>query len=460
MGVEVRELVVRGPRVATGMRINYWDRVEVVATGTVGFSSFFGLPWLGPDGDNHITPADYPAPRLRKNSLILEVRHRGGYSGNEQWSTFHQGGSRVDLSSERGEIFLLANDASPYDNEGGWRVTLRRHFPDPGAPALAVDAIEIVQTIQRPDNSVVLVSGKPTIVRAYPTGGTGAIERVTGECSVSFGDGTARRCPPLTRGGSSSPITARPGRAHNRGTATASLNFAVGSPPPGPLRVSARLWVEGGAQSAVREAAVTVQPTRQITIQPHLVALPAHQLGPPTEAHALPVLVAALGRWPFGNPGILPIRRVTHTGRLSDFLGWHTLLYAIAAIPNPTASEIIHVLFCLQPTDVGGTTGMALYRPWIPTPACIAAIGTDSEFNVTNCAHEIGHTLGLHHVDDGRTGIPWSAFLPRNTEEPGWRADHGSVVEAGLAEVMGYTDNSRFPSIVAQRFAHFGHHRS
>lgn len=82
------------------------------------------------DGDNFPTPPDYPVPEFSKNSLILEVRSSASYNRNLRWSRFYQGGvNRTIVPDDGGEVFLLANDATPDVNADGWKVNLRRVFP-------------------------------------------------------------------------------------------------------------------------------------------------------------------------------------------------------------------------------------------------------------------------------------------------------------------------------------------
>jgi hypothetical protein len=63
-----------------------------------------------------VTPSNYPAPNLRKNSLILKIGNGG------EW---HQGGTDTSFIAETsGEIILGTNDALPSDNSRGWSVKL------------------------------------------------------------------------------------------------------------------------------------------------------------------------------------------------------------------------------------------------------------------------------------------------------------------------------------------------
>jgi hypothetical protein len=115
---------VVGPEVDTGIMVEQGDLVRIFATGLVDFGGAFlgiGAPILGPDGDNENiqTPSDYPAPTLRKNSLIVKIGEKGVRG------TWHQGGSDQSFIAEKsGKIILGVNDAYVSDNSRGWTVTL------------------------------------------------------------------------------------------------------------------------------------------------------------------------------------------------------------------------------------------------------------------------------------------------------------------------------------------------
>jgi len=108
---------VVGPDVHTGITVTSGKVIDIHAGGLVNFGgAIFGIgaPILDANGDNEITPSDYPAPDLRKNSLIVEI---GG--------KFYQGGTdKRIISTTSGEIILRTNDAHTEDNTRGWSVSL------------------------------------------------------------------------------------------------------------------------------------------------------------------------------------------------------------------------------------------------------------------------------------------------------------------------------------------------
>ena len=474
MGVqEISGIVVRGRPVATGMVVNAFDRIEITARGVVNFGGLFGsflsTAVLPADGDNHRTPPDYPAPQFRKNSLIVEVRSQT-VDGYQRWSRFYQGGTnRVIVPSDGGTVFLFANDATPDDNSDGWTVNLRRIFPDLGRSVLAVEKIELVQAIQRLDNSVPLVTGKPTVARVFPTSGSfNRIERVTGRCRVRFANGITETAPMIRSGGSREFITARPRGGLLRDIPTSSLNFLIRNAPAGQMLVTADIWADGQTgqpdRSATGVVAATIQNARPISIQPFLVALPAHGLAAPTLDRAMQVLRASLDRFPFGSTTrILPARSWAFLDPIQAW-GWERLAGQMGGLLN-APWDAIRLGFCMQPPNTN-YSGYALRFPLSPFPGAVTAIRGD-DYDISSCTHELGHTLGLNHVEGCGAGALFDMDLPRETEEPSWRfdgrPDQTTVVPAGLPETMSYCldnrfPNDRFPSVVGYKFMHFGHH--
>lgn len=120
----------------TGINVAAGSLVELTATGKVNFGSTFTTnvvdttPTLDADGDHWQAPSDYPAPNLRKNSLIAKVG-----------TTYHQGGTQRSFkTTEPGELILLANDGDMADNFGipdtatgarGWQVQVKVTPPQP-----------------------------------------------------------------------------------------------------------------------------------------------------------------------------------------------------------------------------------------------------------------------------------------------------------------------------------------
>lgn len=122
--------LVNNKRVNTKVRVKAGDRIGIVASGEVDFGGAvigIGAPVLDANGDDWETPPDYPAPNLRKNSLICDI---GG--------TFFQGGVNTSFTSTAdGVLILQPNDKDLKDNSRGWRVIVYHSFPDPVAPGVS-----------------------------------------------------------------------------------------------------------------------------------------------------------------------------------------------------------------------------------------------------------------------------------------------------------------------------------
>ena len=108
---------VQKAEVPTGVLVKAGDTVRTVSEGTVDFGGAvigIGALKLDADGDLEAAPNTYPAPSLRKNSLICKV--------GEKW---YQGGvSKSFTPGEGGEIILRTNDNIVDDNSRGWSVKL------------------------------------------------------------------------------------------------------------------------------------------------------------------------------------------------------------------------------------------------------------------------------------------------------------------------------------------------
>ncbi len=83
--------VVKGD-VSTSLNVVAGDTVQTVSTGVVSFARVLGRTFSA-DGDDWATPADFPAPGLRKHSLIVRF-------GNGPW---HQGGTTAIIAVPLGE---------------------------------------------------------------------------------------------------------------------------------------------------------------------------------------------------------------------------------------------------------------------------------------------------------------------------------------------------------------------
>jgi hypothetical protein len=111
----VGPLKVVGAPISTGLYVMPGDTITITASGLVDFGGAlfgFGAPIVGPDGDTQTSPAGYPAPDLKRHSLIARVA-----------GIWYQAGSAATFSPTLpGTLELGANDANPVDNSRGWDV--------------------------------------------------------------------------------------------------------------------------------------------------------------------------------------------------------------------------------------------------------------------------------------------------------------------------------------------------
>ncbi|MBI4893351.1 MAG: choice-of-anchor D domain-containing protein [Acidobacteria bacterium] len=158
-------------------------------------------------------------------------RVRAGWVPGNSPAEFPNGGARlmgwVNFSSSGGSSASTGYPAF-------WLVSDYKIVASPsgGLPDLAIDHIEVVQAIQRADNSVPLVAGKETVVRVFPRAlnSTSIIEGVTGSLTGTKtppGEPTVPLSQKLLPW--NAPVIARSG-VPDRASSYASLDFLL---PPG-----------------------------------------------------------------------------------------------------------------------------------------------------------------------------------------------------------------------------------
>jgi hypothetical protein len=107
-----KPLLIQGELISSNLYVNPDDFIITASIGTISFS-FFG-PWEDADGEGNDTPPHYPAPNLRKNSLVCRI--------GDIW---YQGGVfRGFIAKSSGYVYLRANDSFTADNSDGWQVKL------------------------------------------------------------------------------------------------------------------------------------------------------------------------------------------------------------------------------------------------------------------------------------------------------------------------------------------------
>jgi hypothetical protein len=102
---------VSGKEVSTGIFANSNDIIITESFGTINFRHRSG-PERDADGEDSRTPDHYPAPHLKKHSLICKVGFK-----------WYQGGKlRFFIPLKDGKIYLRANDDRTSDNTGKFDV--------------------------------------------------------------------------------------------------------------------------------------------------------------------------------------------------------------------------------------------------------------------------------------------------------------------------------------------------
>jgi hypothetical protein len=101
--------------ISTDLLIHAGWIVRTSSYGSIDFGGAvagIGAPKLDADGDSSPTPPNYPAPELRKNSLICKVG-----------SLWYQCGTNASFRPfDTGTLTLQPNDAQLEDNSRGWTV--------------------------------------------------------------------------------------------------------------------------------------------------------------------------------------------------------------------------------------------------------------------------------------------------------------------------------------------------
>jgi hypothetical protein len=121
---------VQNRRVNTAVDVEVGETVTTLSSGELAVGGgFLGIGEPVPDADGAPDAAGgaYPAPPLRKNSLVCDVA-----------GTFYQGGvaARFEVKDRGGQVILQPNDTNLRDNTRGWRVLVLRTPARAAAPLL------------------------------------------------------------------------------------------------------------------------------------------------------------------------------------------------------------------------------------------------------------------------------------------------------------------------------------
>ena len=444
--------------ISTGITVNTNDIVAIRASGDVDFGSGWGIgigaPIEGPGGPSsgEKAVAPYPGVGLVKNSLIFRVG-----------STLYQGGFSVTVThnAPSGVLSLLPNDDRPTDNSRGWTVYVDHTTPNPlpppfGTPAINITAIEVVQTIQQVGNSVPLVAGHRTIVRAFVSSGQSTpVSNVTGRADFTSiapnGTQTSLFTTPLN-GSITAPVTP------NRDNQNDSLNFEVPIMLTRDiLRIEVHAWVSTSpppAWESVLIYGIDFEPRRRHEILPLLVK-DTRTTGPtppvPTMTDFYTSMQGAVDRLPLADPGFSTPGFLLSSSRTIDFGGDLTQKGGFDAL----LSDVTHLIFWFQ-GNAGGTraalvandsryaaiNGIATGGQFLNALSFVARAGLQGTF-----AHELTHTLGVNHAPrctSSSDGI--DNRLPGGTEDVGFHVTQNTLIPRDRGELMSYSgDTSRCP---------------
>jgi len=320
-------------------------------------------------------------------------------------------------------------------------------------PQLSVLRIEVVQSIQKVDNSVRLTADRVTAVRVFVGSGIsdgfdlGAGPNRVGGLTVSLqaeslDDGSIRDC------GSPWPVPASQATsAPNRDSLADSFNFDVPlSACTGAVRF--RAFVElrrPGGQPPLSSASGTVDvsfmPKQPQELLPFLITDPSSASPAPTLVDFFFDLNGPGGparEQPFPRTWTInPALSMTLSGveRLSNGDNWTWLVLRLTTM-----------IFLFPSTPVGGIRsaivpndasypwgGMALPRVGATAPSFIVQAGQPQ-----TCAHELGHAFGYLHVNCGSPAGPYDGNLPFTISDPGIDVPARTLVPAGSNELMTY----------------------
>lgn len=311
---------------------------------------------------------------------------------------------------------------------------------------LVVTAIEVVQAVQRPDNSIPLTANRRTSVRVFVSSGL----------SDGFDFGVGPNIVPGIRARLRALDPARGlnvdaglpwNLPHNapalpdRQLETAALHFDLPlAACSGTVQLVASVEADlPGGWSSVASAnfGVTFVTKPRQQILPFLVADSATPLPAPALASVTNNLAGCQRYQPFAEDGFVvnpPLTMATPSFvDLRTGFGWSLLTTMLTtAIVTGTSSGGVR---CAIVPQSGGYPwgGMAIPRILVTTPSLICQADSPSVF-----AHEFGHAYGLMHVDCGGPAGPFDARLPLMTDEPGIDWHDRSFKPTGTNELMTY----------------------
>ncbi len=311
---------------------------------------------------------------------------------------------------------------------------------------VAVTAIEVVQAVQRADNSLPLVANRRTSVRVFVSSGLADGFDFGAGPNVLPGVQVRLRALDPARG-----INIDAGLPWNlphdapavpdRLLEDAALHFELplaactGSVE---LRASVEASLPGGWK-AVASGSVNVrfEARPRQAILPILVADGLTPLPAPSLASLTNNLAGSQRYQPFAEDGFTinpPLSLTTPPFvDLRTGFGWSllTTMLTTAIATSPSSGGVRCAIVPQSSAYPWG--GMAIPRILVTAPSLICQADLPGVF-----AHELGHAYGLMHVNCGGPAGPFEARLPLMTDEPGIDWSDRSFKPAGSDELMSY----------------------
>ena len=287
---------------------------------------------------------------------------------------------------------------------------------------------------QGPDNSVTLVAFKPAWVRIYVrTGFYGANQTVTGDLGIErMGPlpGLVQSVTTLTPRPPGTAATERdPDYATERSNIAATLNFIIPADEMfGILRLTARMWIQGGsASSPVDTFETTIDVTLAQTLRLRGILInyngpdpTTNPTNPPNINLPAPTLadLQATAAW------TLTTNPVESQGIFSSAgtLAWGTPLTGMATDPGKCSEEWNDLNAAVNKAKANdGNRTDVIYYGLLPAGTPIAnvtgcggaEVSTGPNGQQVTMAHEIGHGAGLAHGPCGTPGdLNYPAYEP------------------------------------------------
>ena len=316
-------------------------------------------------------------------------------------------------------------------------------------PSLSVTRIEVIQSIQKVDNSVRLVASRRTAVRVFVDSGiTDGFDvgvgpnRVSGIKATLFAENLATGG--ITSCGASWTPNGIAGPTLNRNVLDDSLNFDVPlSACTGNVRFRATVEIPGPpgvppSAFATGSTDVTFTPKPPQALLPLLYADPSSTSPTPTMADFFATLQGPARMQPFPENGFTvnpPIPLLLGPGALTNDISWFTATMNLAIAPFLFSSTPVGGLRVgIIPNDGRYTRcGWSFRGGFLSTTSFLVKAGdTDC------CAHELGHCFGLDHVNCGGPAGPYDGGLPLTLSDPGLDITARKLFPTGSNESMTY----------------------